>query len=296
MSRIWTTVAVVICVALAGTAYVIQPDWHHHDEPLSTVRVGLLPRDNWQKQKQLYEPLLVYLSRTSGMDFKLVRSDNYEELLKQFNEHEIDMANFGGLTFVRALKFGHAQPLVMRNHSLTETSLFIVPADSTAQSMADLSGKRLCFGSKQSTSGHLMPRFFLLSESDRIVPENYFRNVCYTSAHDKTVYSVRDGKADVGVVKATVYEQMQADGRLQAGEVRIIWRTPPFADDVWAVHDDIAHETRTKIVNAFLQLDEKDPVDQKILSLLNANYYLPARETMFDSLVEIAGEYDLLNP
>ena len=78
MKQIWFTMLVVLCAALIGMAYVTQPDWHHHDEPLSTVRVGLLPRDNWQKQKEHYEPLLVYLSRTTGMQFKLVRSDNYE--------------------------------------------------------------------------------------------------------------------------------------------------------------------------------------------------------------------------
>jgi phosphonate transport system substrate-binding protein len=287
---------IVVITAFASILYVSQPVWHHQDEPLSTVRVGLLPRENWEEQKQQFEPLMNYLSMTTGMNFRLVRSGSYDELLQQFIDHEIDMANFGGLTFVQALQGGHAKPLVMRDVSLTVTSVFIVPSGSNAQSLSDMSGKRLCFGSKRSTAGHLMPRYFLRAESDRIVPENYFSEICYTGAHDKTAYAVRDGKADIGVIKSTILKKMLADGRLQTDDVRVLWQTPPFPDGVWAIHDHIAQETQTKIINAFLELDPQGPIDKKILSLLNANYYVPARHSVFDPLASIAKEFGLIEP
>ena len=139
-----------------------------------------------------------------------------------------------------------------------------------------------------------MPRHFLQMRQDKIFPENYFDNICYTGAHDKTAYDVRDGKADVGVINRVVMQQMLSDGRLQDSDLRIVWETPPYPDYVWSVHDHISQETRTKISNAFLELNLNDPVSNDILKRLSAHYYLPARLKTFKPLFDIAKDSGML--
>ena len=296
MKRSWLAMFVVVCVAIAGMLYVSEPVWHVHDKPVTTLRMGTLPHEDWQLQQQLYEPLLKYLETKTGLQFNLVRSDSYEHLLQQFTNHEVDLAKFGGLTFVRAHIQGDAEPLVMRDIDLVFTSMFIVPTDSKAQNLSDLEGKRLCFGSNNSTSGHLMPRHFMLREVPSIVPEQFFSEVCYSGAHDKTAYAVRSGRAEIGVANSAVIRKMFEDGRLKPDEVRILWETPPYADYVWAIHDHFAPEIKIKITNAFLELNEQDPVGEKILNNFSADYYLPARLGVFKNLEKIAKDLGLLGP
>jgi phosphonate transport system substrate-binding protein len=157
--------------------------------------------------------------------------------------------------------------------------------------MQNLQGKDLAFGSKLSTSGHLMPRFFLQSEQ-KIVPEEYFNSVRYSGKHDRTAYWVRDGKVDVGAANAEVVGKMFKDGRLQSGDVRVIWTTPPYADYVWAVHPRVPQSHRQEIRRAFLKLSVDDPQQEMLLSDLGANGFYPASAKDFSVLTQVLASLD----
>ncbi len=101
---------------------------------------------------------------------------------------------------------GTAIPIVQRAEDEKFTSRYIVPADSTAKTLADLKGKSFAFGSPSSTSGHLMPRFFLLQAG--INPDKDFKNVAFSGAHDATVAFVAGGKAEAGVLNASVWDKL----------------------------------------------------------------------------------------
>ena len=113
-----------------------------------------------------------------------------------------------------------AVPLVMRDVDSRFTSVLVVAGEGF-KTFEELQGKRFSFGSKLSTSGHLMPRHFLQVERG-VTPEKYFRSILYSEKHDRTAYWVRDGEVDAGVVNAEIIREMFADGRLRPGDVRII--------------------------------------------------------------------------
>ncbi|MDP6787385.1 MAG: phosphate/phosphite/phosphonate ABC transporter substrate-binding protein [Rhodospirillales bacterium] len=249
------------------------------------LRVGVLPDQSKAQLLDRYGRLLEYLEKELGLPHDLVIPETYQELATLFHQGKLDLAYFGGVSFVAAMKADGAVPLVMRDIDLKFTSAFLVRADDPAPSISDFRGRRLAFGSNLSTSGHLMPRFHL--EQQSITPESFFASIRYSGAHDRTAYWVRDGTVDLGVANSLVIANMFQDGRLSERDVRILWTTPPYADYVWAVARDLDVEFVTDLRDAFLKLSPEDPAHRSILTKMGAGSLLPASAEDFADLAKI---------
>jgi len=255
-------------------------------EPSNEIlRIGILPDEGEKTLRKRYMPLFDFLSQETGLPYELVIPNSYEELVRIFGEGQIDLAYFGGATFVRVYSEYGAVPLAMRDVDSRFASTLVV-ADECFKNLEELQGKRFGFGSELSTSGHLMPRYFLQVERS-VNPEKYFSSIQYSGKHDRTAYWVRDGKVDAGFVNSEIMRGMLADGRLQPGDIRTIWTTPPYADYVWAVHPQVHPVDREKLQRAFLQLSVDNPQHEVILSNLSATGFYPASITDFSKLQQI---------
>jgi len=258
----------------------------------STLRAGVLPDRTAARLYAEYEPLFNYLSEKTGKSIELVIPEDYQDLLRLFDEGEIDLGFFGGLTFLQAQERSGAIPLVTRDIDTRFTSLFISREDAQNTKITDFKNKKLGFGSQLSTSGHLMPRYFLRTLG--IEPETFFSNVIYTGAHDKTAMAVLDGTVDIGVANTLVIRQLLQTKRLGDDKIRILWETPPYTDYVWAVQAEISPNTKNKLQEAFLALSIVDETQRAILTSLGAQGYLPVRQEDFIKLRQLAIELDLL--
>ena len=242
--------------------------------PPSTIHIGVLPDESREKLQNQYKRLLEYLSRETKLHYELLIPETYQELLKMFHDVKIDLAFFGGYTFVKAYNNNDAYPLIMRDVDIRFVSCFITRSDNPGKSISDFKDTVLCFGSKLSTSGHLMPRFFL---NEKIIkPETFFNEIRYSGAHDKTAYWVRDGVVDLGVANSKVIDNLLENGDLKKKDIRIIWETPPYADYVWAVQSSMGNPTKTIIRDAFLNLSQENENHKLILDDLSAGYFIPA--------------------
>lgn len=259
---------------------------------LGTVRVGVLPDQGEEVLRERYAPLLRYLSNETGAFVELVVPRNYEELVRLFGERKIELAFFGGATFVKANALHGAVPLVMRDLDSHFTSVLIVAADG-AKAIEELQGKRFSFGSRLSTSGHLMPRYFLQLVYG-INAEVYFGGIEYSGKHDRTAHWVRDGKVDAGVANSKIVRDMFADGRLSPEDVRILWETPPYTDYVWALHPQVTRADREKLQQAFLKLSLDNAGHKDILANVSAGSFYPASIRDFAELQEVMARLGIM--
>lgn len=278
MSRLKPTLALLIglSVIMAGCF-----DEKNVEIP-STITIGVLPDEDPEALGFRYGPLLSYLSEELGSDIQLVIPDSYDELLELFRNGAVDIAYFGGVTFVRSYADYGSVPLVMRDVDSSFTSYFIARPDSPGTTLADFEGRAIAFGSESSTSGHLMPRFFMLEMG--IDPESFFGGMRYSGAHDRTARWVRDGRADLGAVNSEIVDSMLRDGRLQPGDIRIVAETPPYANYVWAVRPGLGEAFETRLRDAFLALSPGVDRHVEILGRLGAGGFLPASFGDFDRL------------
>jgi len=261
------------------------------DDESLTLRVGVLPDQDNERLLTQYEPLLRYLDDAAGVSTELYLPESYDDLLQRFGNGDLDIGWFGGLTFLFAQDVG-ATPLVMRNVDLEFTSDILVSASASGQSLDDFIGASFAFGPELSTSGHLMPRYFVSKSVG--VPDDVFGSVVHSSGHDETVRWVRDGVVDVGAANSLVVEAMINDGSVSSDDIRVLARTPPYRNYVWATSPDVGDEVRDRLLQAFLALDPTNPEHQEVLELVSAVGYVPATTDDFVGLRAAAEALGLL--
>ena len=257
------------------------------------LKVAVVPDQNHEDLKNQHQPLVDYLSKELSIPAKLIIPKDYADLNRLFHERKVDLAYFGGLTFVRASEKSNAIPLTLRDIDLRFTSIFLTSKNNKGSSIKDFQGMRLSFGSQLSTSGHLMPRHFLNEQG--ISAEHYFSETHFSGAHDKTVFGVLRNESDLGVANNAVVESMFKKGTVNPGDFKIIWITPPYPDYVWAIQPDVEPEFTTRLLNAFLSLTTSHKESKSILDSQSAGGFLPARDQDFDQLRNIAKKLNLLN-
>ena len=291
MMKKWLLV-IVILFAFSASGYFVAANNHLPQKQLNKIRIGVLPDENAEALNQRYKDLITYISQTIDRPVELVIPENYQDLVRLFEENKIELANFGGLTYLHVHKETQAQTIVMRDVDAQFSSYFITQLHTQPQQLSDYYGKHFSFGSKLSTSGHLMPRFFLQEQG--IKAESFFKNVHYSMAHDETIYSIAEGKFDIAAVNSEVFNQMKKDGRIKSGTINILWQTPPYVDYVWAVQNNMPEDIKLKLRDAFLSLTINKPEHAKILTRLGADYFLPAGDSEFQKLRDIAVSQGLL--
>ena len=259
----------------------------------STLNIGILPDENKTELLKRYTPLFTYLSQQLGVPHKLIIPSDYAELMQLFKQGDIDLAYFGGLTFIQANHLYQAVPLVMRDIDVYFTSYFITHPEKTDNKLLEFKGASFSFGSKLSTSGHLMPRLFLQQKG--INPEAYFGRTSYSGSHDKTAFAVRDKSTDLGAINSKILDKMISDGRIKKDEVHILLETPPYPDYVWALQASIGRHAKDKIINAFLSLSPANRSHAEILSGVDAGGFLPASTSDFLQLNDIARQIGLFD-
>ncbi len=246
----------------------------------TVIRVAVLPGQSEDRLLTKHGPLLDYLRSETGLEFDLSIPRDYADLLERFDAGEVDLAWFGGLTFTQAEHRSGAVPLASRDIDLQFTSCYLVGADDERMSIRDFQGERFSFGPMLSTSGYLMPRYYMNREG--LDPDSFFGTVTHSSGHDQTAFAVRDGTIALGVANCAVVASLFDSGALDPDEVRILETTPPYSDYVWAVPPTMDRRTQVKLLDAFLGLDASKPRDSEILRLQGANIYMPAGISDFE--------------
>ena len=256
------------------------------------LRVSAIPDEAPTELLRKFQPLGAYLEQQLDMKVEFVPVSDYAAVVEALAADRIDMAWLGGFTFVQArLKTGNAIPLVQRAEDEQFTSK-IISADPAVHSLQDLKGKTFAFGSVSSTSGSLMPRYFMLQ--DGINPEQFFSRIAYSGAHDATAAWVQAGKADGGVLNASVWDKLVAAGKVDTTKVKVIATTPPYFDYNWTVRGTLDPVVRDKIQAAFLALDPANPQHKAILGLQAASRFIPTKAENYRGIEEAAQAAGLL--
>ena len=250
----------------------------------AVLRVSAIPDEAPTELQRKFAPLGEYLEKEIGMKVEFTPVTDYAAVVESLATKKLDMAWLGGFTFVQTKlrTNGTAIPIVQRAEDEKFTSRFIVPVDSTAKSLADLKGKTFAFGAPSSTSGHLMPRYFLMQAG--ISPDTDFKNVAFSGAHDATVAFVAGGKAEGGVLNASVWDKLVETKNPNALKVRVLSSTPPYYDYNWTVRGDLDPAIVTKLTNAFTKLDPANPAHKAILELQRASKFIPTKASNYDGI------------
>jgi phosphonate transport system substrate-binding protein len=257
------------------------------------LRVSAIPDEAPTELQRKFTPLGKYLEAQTGMKVVFTPVSDYAAVVESLATRKIDLAWLGGFTFVQAKirTNGTAIPIAQREEDSKFTSKFIT-ADPAIKALADLKGKTFAFGAPSSTSGSLMPRFFL--QQAGLNPEKDFKNVAFSGAHDATVAFVAAGKAEAGVLNASVWDKLVEQKKVDTDKVRVFATTPPYFDYNWTVRGDLDPLIIKKLTDAFLKLDPANPEHKEILALQRAARFIPTKKENYDGIEKAAQSAGLL--
>jgi len=279
MRRVMAVVALACLVTGSAVSAGEVPD---------VLRVSAIPDENPAELARIYTPFAEYLSRELGMKVRFTPVVDYAATVEGLAAGKLDLVWYGGFTSVLAHRrtAGTAQRLVLRREDADFRSVFVARPGSGIRGLQDLRGRTFAFGSVGSTSGHLMPRYFLLQAG--IQPERDLKQIAYSGAHDATALWVESGKVEAGALNYLVWDKLVGQRKVDPGRVAVFYTTPPYVDYVWTARGGLDPGLRERIAAAFLKLDRANPEHRRLLDLHRTTGYIRANDADWKGIEEAA--------
>jgi phosphonate transport system substrate-binding protein len=271
----------------------LAASWSQAQSADRVFRVSAIPDEAPTELQRKFKPLGEYLEKKIGMKVEFTPVTDYAASVEALINKKVDMVWFGGFTFVQANERSKGQitPLVQRAEDEKFKSVFVT-TNKSINSLGDLKGKTLSFGSESSTSGHLMPRYYLLAA--KIDPDTDLKRIAFSGAHDATVAAVAGGKVDAGALNISVWEKLVGEKKVDPAVVRVFYTTPGYYDYNWSVRTDMNADLKKKLTDAFLALDPSKPEDKAIMELQRASKFIPTKAENYKNIEAAAQNAGLL--
>ena len=278
---------------LAGTALCVLGFMTSSLHAQQVFKITAIPDESPTELARKAAPLISYLEQKLGMAVEFTPVSDYAASVEALANKQVDLAWFGDFTFVQASvrSGGKAVPLVQRAEDEQFRSVFIT-SNPAINTLVDIKGRTLSFGSPSSTSGHLMPRSALLDVN--INPDKDLKRVAYSGAHDATIVAVAAGKVDAGALNISVWEKFVAEKKVDTSKVRVIFTTPPYFDYNWTVHADMPIALQQKLTQAFLDLSSDNAQGKEVLALQRATRFVPTTAANYKGIEAAARSAGLL--
>ena len=240
-----------------------------------------------------------YLEGKLGVTAKYVPVKSYPAAVTAFVNNQVQLAWFGGFTGVQARRAAPGSEAIAQGaEDVNFKSLIIANAKTglkpTKTFPLEIAGKSFTFGARASTSGRVMPEFFIRQAFPGKAPEQVFSRVGFSGDHSRTIQLVQSGAYEVGVLDYTVFDLDRKDGKVDLSQVTVVWETPAFPDYQWTIRGDVDQVFgagfKEKVRGAILAID-----DPAILGIFARSKFIAAKNSDYAPIEEVAKAADLLN-
>jgi phosphonate transport system substrate-binding protein len=260
--------------------------------------IGGIPDQDVSTLEARFKGLAQYLTEKTGIKVEYIPTIDYAAVVTAFRNGDIQLAWYGGLTGVQArLAVPNAQAIAQRPEDQEFHSVFMARKGLGISSLADLKGRTFTFGSESSTSGHLMPRFFLKEAG--ITPEKDFAAVNYSGSHDTTWKLVESGSFDAGVLNELVWKQRVREGAVNLSKVEVILTTAPYYDYHWVIRSDVDEKfglgTSQKLREALLGLRaDAGEQERAILQAFQSDRFVPTTNENYQAIESVGRDLGII--
>ena len=262
------------------------------------LKFTAIPDQNTTELQEKFKPLEQYLTKALGVPVQFVPARDYQASVEMFVNGDVDLAWYGGLTGVQARsKVAGARAIAQGDVDPQYYSYFVANRATGLTSSdafpASIGTYTFTFGSEQSTSGRLMPEYFIRQNTGKAPQEFFQKPVGFSGSHDKTLELVASGQYQVGVVNYKVYDQRVKEKKVDPEVVRVIWRTPTYADYNWTVRPDLDERQGSGFTDRLTRalLDITDPA---LLAALPRERLVPASNDAYEAIRTVAQQLDML--
>jgi len=282
-------VAATIALALTTTAWAQSP----------AFVFTAIPDQDETRLVEKFTRVAQYLETKLGVPVKYVPVKSYPAAVTAFINGQVQLAWFGGFTGVQARRAVEGSEAIAQGAEDVNFKSLIIASAKTGLKPGkdfpkDIAGKSFTFGSRASTSGRVMPEYFIRQAFPGMAPEQIFSRVGFSGDHSRTIQLVQSGAYEVGVVDYTVFDLDKKDGKFDPAQVVVVWETPTFPDYQWTIRGDVDQKFgagfKDKVRTAILSVD-----DAAILGYFARSKFIPAKNADYRPIEDVAKAADLLN-
>ncbi|WP_243730966.1 putative selenate ABC transporter substrate-binding protein [Modestobacter roseus] len=265
-----------------------------------TLTIGAIPDQDPEVLQRLYGTVADAMSDGLDLDVTYQPVTDYGAAVSLFRTGDLDLVWFGGLTGVQArLQTPGAEPIAQRDIDESFHSVFVVNAAtglSPADDLTPLADLRFTYGSETSTSGRLMPAFFLSEQG--VDPQGFPGGPGFSGSHDATIELVASGSYQAGVLNEQVWNSRTAEGAVDPAVVQYA-RTPAYHDYHWLLGpqavERVGDDLPGRLTDWFTGLSPDDPADAEVLELFGAGSFIPTEASNYTQIEEIGRELGLIS-
>ncbi|OZG70009.1 putative selenate ABC transporter substrate-binding protein [Hahella sp. CCB-MM4] len=225
-----------------------------------------IPDQDESHLQERFGKVAAYLNEQLGVEVSYIPVKSYAAAITAFRNNQVQLAWFGGLSGVQARRLVPGsealaqgfEDQLFKTYFIANKSAGITPGESLP---AAIKGKTFTFGSKGSTSGRLMPEFYLRQQFGS-GPEEIFSRVGFSGDHSRTIAQVQSGAYQVGAVNYSVWESELEEGKVDPTKVQVIWTTPTYPDYQWSIRGDVDERFgdgfKAKVRDALLNMNKPE--------------------------------------
>lgn len=258
-------------------------------------KIGAIPDQSAADLEKGIGGTAKYLREVTGLDVQFVPSVDYAALVTAFERGEIQLVWFGGLTGVQARAVAPgSEAIVQRPMDEKFQSVFICQKDMNLSKIEDVKGKTFTFGSESSTSGSLMPRYFLTQAG--INPEKDFNGQPnYSGSHDKTIKLVESGAFETGALNIQVWDRLVEEGKVDLNKVKVFYTTPEYFDYHWTINDvdkTYGEGTKAKVKDALLKMNSTN--QPEVMKFFKSDNFIETKDENYKAIEEVAKQLGMV--
>jgi phosphonate transport system substrate-binding protein len=265
--------------------------------------ISAIPDQSPELLNRLYPMVATRFGQATGLSVDYKPLTDYTAVVRAFEIGDIHLAWMGGLTGVQArTRVPGSTAIAQRDIDADFHSLFIANKAAGIAPFTDvgglsaLAGHTLTFGSETSTSGRLMPQYFL--EQAGLAESALKGKPGFSGSHDATIEAVRTGSFEVGAVNEQVWKKTLTAGKVDLSSVQVLWRTPGYHDYHWLARPDLDSTfgagTQQKVTDLLFGLDPATAEDKSVLDLFGAKKFIATENASYDQIEAVAKAQGLL--
>lgn len=263
----------------------------------ATFTFTAIPDADESQLRTRFEKVALYLEKKLGVEVKYVPVKSYSAAVTAFRNNQVQLAWFGGLSGVQARRLVPGSQAIAQGYEDQFFKSYFIAHYSTGLEMSDsfpdITEKTFTFGSKGSTSGRLMPQYYI-EQYLKQKPQHAFKRVGFSGDHNRTIVQVQSGTYQVGAVNYKVWESALAAGKIDTNKVKVIWKSPTYPDYQWTIRSDVEANFgpgfADKVKAALLNMDSPE-----LLNSFPRSSFVNAENKDFQPVEDVAKQIGLID-
>ncbi|NKF50701.1 putative selenate ABC transporter substrate-binding protein [Shewanella sp. WXL01] len=263
----------------------------------ATFTFTAIPDADESQLRTRFEKVATYLEQQLGVDVNYVPVKSYSAAVTAFRNNQVQLAWFGGLSGVQARKLVKDSQAIAQGYEDQFFKSYIIAHQSTgltaSKDFPNINGTTFTFGSKGSTSGRLMPQYFIEQHLHKS-PKQAFKRVGFSGDHSRTIAQVQSGAYQIGAVNYKVWEKELSEGKIDTSKVSVIWETPTYPDYQWTIRSDVDAKYGDgfiqKVKTTLLEMDNPD-----LLKSFPRSSFVEATNADYQPVEDVAKQIGLID-